>query len=35
MFSLFRKMREMRESFTAGATNTGNVTATGVYHQAR
>src|SRR3954467_34467 len=28
MFGLGRKMKEMRESFTAGATNTGNVTAT-------
>lgn len=28
MFGLLRKMKEMREAFTAGATNTGNVTAT-------
>ncbi|MET4273318.1 MULTISPECIES: hypothetical protein [unclassified Bradyrhizobium] len=28
MFGLFRRKRKMRESFTAGATNTGNVTAT-------
>ena len=28
MFGLVRKVKEMRESFTAGATNTGNVTAT-------
>lgn len=28
MFGLGRKLRYVRESFTAGATNTGNVTAT-------
>jgi hypothetical protein len=28
MFGLKRKAKELRESFVAGATNTGNVTAT-------